>query len=61
MGSICSVAAFTPGSTFISVGQIITEMTEASEGGIYGSTYYGDTFYNISKTEAELTLSGRRD
>ena len=55
----CCVAGFTPDSTYESVGDIIGDMVDSSGGGIYGSTYVGDLFYNISKTKSTITISGQ--
>lgn len=52
----CCVAGFMPGSTFETVGEIITKMVDGAD--IYGSVTYNDFFFNTSKTKAELTLSG---
>lgn len=56
----CCVAGYLPNSDYDMVADIIGEMIESAGGdGIYGSTYYSDYFFTISKTKAELTISGQ--
>lgn len=57
----CCVAGFTPDITFESAGTILSGIMDSAGTGIYGSTRYGDSFYNTSKTKKELTISGSRD
>ncbi|MGC4017903.1 MAG: tetratricopeptide repeat protein [Muricomes sp.] len=57
----CCVAGFTPDTTYESATDILTGITGSAGTGIYGSTTYGDSFYNTSKTKKELTVGGSRN
>jgi tetratricopeptide (TPR) repeat protein len=56
----CCVAGFNSDITYDTAGEILTSITD-NAGEVYGSTQYGDAFYNTSKSKKELTMSGRRN
>lgn len=57
----CTVAGFTPDSTYDSVGDILSTLTNEAGSGMYASIDVGDTSYSTGKTKKEMTLGGHRN
>lgn len=57
----CAIAGFSPDSTIDSVSSILAKLADQVENSMYGSVYVDEFFYNTSKINSEITLSGRID
>lgn len=54
----CTIAGYDSKNTYEVVGDILTDLADEAGSEMYGSVTYENSFYNTSKTKAELTLSG---
>lgn len=57
----CTIAAYDPNNAYEVVGNILSDLIDSTDDGMYGSITYADSYYNTSKTKAELTFSGSPD